>query len=128
MTNVEHHISVGDHFWTDESDMLKDAKKKAAKLGANGVLVERMKEPGTSAKVAEAVIGTEANRRAELVAIYILPDDQHAPAVRPRVYQVLSPVSGVRRRDVWLYRWTFARSPIRRALDYLHFFFTKPYN
>ncbi|HUF08238.1 MAG TPA: hypothetical protein VMO47_02880 [Rhodothermales bacterium] len=53
--------------------MLENARKKAGKLGVNGLLVRRMKEPGTGAKVAQAIVGTELNRRGELVAIWVIP-------------------------------------------------------
>lgn len=78
--------SEGDHFWTDASDMFKDVRKEAGRMGANGVIVRRVKEPGTGAKVAQAVIGTEANRQGELIAIYVLPDAGAAPSGRQRVY------------------------------------------
>ena len=51
--------------------LFKKARKKAAKIGANGLLVQRIKEPNTGDKVAHALIGTEAKRRGEMVAIYV---------------------------------------------------------
>lgn len=78
--------SEGDHNWTSESDMLKDARKQAGKAGANGVLLQRIKEPGTGAKVAQAMIGTEANRHGEMIAIYVLPEASGAPSGSKRVY------------------------------------------
>jgi len=63
--------SRGDYAWTDEARMFKKARKKAAKIGANGLLVQRIKEPNTGDKVAHALIGTEAKRRGEMVAIYV---------------------------------------------------------
>lgn len=64
----------GDYATTDEAQMFKAVRKKAAKLGANGVLLEEVTEPSTGAKVAQAFLGTGANRRGELVAIYVRPD------------------------------------------------------
>ena len=61
----------GDYATTDEAQMLKAVRKKAAKLGANGVLLEEVTEPSTGAKVANHFLGTGANRKGELVAIYV---------------------------------------------------------
>ena len=61
----------GDYASTDEAMMFKSVRKKAAKLGANGVLLQGVTEPSTGAKVAQAFLGTGANRRGELVAIFV---------------------------------------------------------
>ena len=66
--------SKGDADWTDEAKMYNSMRKKAAELGANGVIVENTKDPGTGAKVAKALLGTSANRKGEAVAIYVHPD------------------------------------------------------
>jgi hypothetical protein len=63
----------GDYSLTDQTQMFEKVRKKAAGLGANGVLIQQVKEPGTGAKVANAVLGTEANRRGEMIAIYVTP-------------------------------------------------------
>lgn len=63
----------GDYATTDEAQMFKAVRKKAAKLGANGVLLEEVTEPSTGAKVANHFLGTGANRKGELVAIYVRP-------------------------------------------------------
>ena len=61
----------GDYAMTNESHMFKKVRKKAAQLGANGVLVQRVKEPNTGEKVANAFLGTGADRRGEMIAIYV---------------------------------------------------------
>lgn len=66
--------SKGDADLTDESAMYNSMRKKAAQLGANGVIIENTKDPGTGAKVAKALLGTSANRKGEAVAIYVHPD------------------------------------------------------
>jgi hypothetical protein len=66
----------GDYALTDESQMLKRVRKKAADLGANGVLVQRIQEPKTGEKVAQVFLGTEADRSAELIAIFVLPKNE----------------------------------------------------
>jgi hypothetical protein len=65
--------SKGDVDMTDEAKMFKSMRKKAAELGANGVILGEMKDPGTGAKVAKVLIGTSANRKGKSVAIYVYP-------------------------------------------------------
>lgn len=65
--------SRADHNLTNENKMLKNARKKAAKIGANGLLLKRLKEPNTGDRVAQVLLGTQADRRGEMVAIYVLP-------------------------------------------------------
>lgn len=61
----------GDHAMTDEAQMFKTVRKKAAKLGANGVILQQVSEPSTGAKVADHFLGVGADRRGELLAIYV---------------------------------------------------------
>lgn len=61
----------GNYQWTNESDMMKDAKKKAAKLGATGILLKEIKEPGGTSKVLNSVFGMSADRKSEIIAIRI---------------------------------------------------------
>ncbi len=63
--------SKGDAEWTNESKMMKSMQKKAAELGANGIILGDTKEPGTGARVAKALLGTSANRRGKAIAIYV---------------------------------------------------------
>ncbi len=63
----------GDYTLTDEAQMFDKVRKRAAKLGANGVLIQRIKEPNTGDKVARVFLGTEADRRGEMIAIYVIP-------------------------------------------------------
>jgi len=64
----------GDHGWTNESQQYELARTKAAELGANGVLIVGITDPKTGAKVAQALIGTAANRKGEMIAIYVFDD------------------------------------------------------
>lgn len=65
-------ISVsGDADWTSVSQMFKAARKRAAKIGANGILYSRFDEPGTLAQVAATIVGTGTTRRGEMVAIFV---------------------------------------------------------
>lgn len=61
----------GDYELTDEAQMYDKVRKEAAKLGANGVLQRGIKDPSTGAKVANAFLGTGANRKSEMIAIYV---------------------------------------------------------
>ena len=66
--------SKGDADWTDEAKMYRSMRKKAAKLGANGVIIENTKEPGTVARVAKALLRISADRKGNALAIYVHPD------------------------------------------------------
>ncbi len=57
--------------WTSQNGMLQAMRKKAAKLGANGILLPSINEPGAGAKVAGAVFGTGTQRKGNVVAIRI---------------------------------------------------------
>ena len=61
----------GDHGWTNENQQYNLAKEKAAELGANGVLIVGIEDPNTGAKVAQALLATPANRKGEMLAIYV---------------------------------------------------------
>ena len=65
----------GNYQATDEAKMFRKARKEAAKLGANGVLVQEVRDPSTGAKVAAALIGVGGDRKGEVIAIYVPPAD-----------------------------------------------------
>jgi hypothetical protein len=67
--------SAGDYSLTDEAKMFKSMREKAASLGANGVVLQQVVEPGTGAKVANAILGTSANRKGQALAIYVFVSD-----------------------------------------------------
>jgi len=66
--------SKGDTDLTSESGMINSQRKKAAEVGANGVILGGVKDASTGAKVAQAFLGTSANRKGKAIAITI-PDD-----------------------------------------------------
>jgi len=72
--------SSGDNDMTSESGMINSQRKKAAGLGANGVILGSMADPGTGAKVFHALIGTSANRKGKAIAIYIPSDTARVAA------------------------------------------------
>jgi hypothetical protein len=65
--------SKGDESMTDERKMYESMRSEAAKLGANGVILQETKDPGTGSKVAHALIGTSSNRHGKSMAIYVWP-------------------------------------------------------
>ena len=59
--------------WTDEADLIRAMRKRAARLGANGLIVGEVRDPSTLERVAEVLTEYEAQRRARGIAIR-LPD------------------------------------------------------
>ena len=47
----------GESTWTNEKQMISAMRKKAAKIGANGIILQEIKEASDGAKVAAAVFG-----------------------------------------------------------------------
>jgi len=72
--------SKGDDSFTSESEMIDSQRKKAAQLGANGVILGQMKDASTGAKVAQALFGTGASRKGNAIAIYIPSDSTRVAA------------------------------------------------
>jgi len=66
--------SKGSYEYTNERKMIESQRKAAAKLGANGVILGTMQDPGTGAKVWNALLGTPANRQGKAIAIFIPGD------------------------------------------------------
>lgn len=55
--------------YTSENGMIQKARKKAAQLGANGLVLNQMQEPSAGSKVAGAIFGVPAQRHGSMVAI-----------------------------------------------------------
>ena len=53
--------------------MFLSMKKKAAEIGANGVILDAVSEPSAGAKVAAAIFGVSAQRKGKAIAIYVFP-------------------------------------------------------
>ena len=68
--------SAGSSGFTTESGMMKSMRKKAAGVGANGIIMGSIDEPGAGAKVAAAIFGVagSAERKGKSVAIYVPSD------------------------------------------------------
>jgi hypothetical protein len=65
--------SKGDSNFTDEARMFESMRKKAGQMGANGVILDALSEPGHGAKVAAAIFGVSAQRKGSAVAIWVYP-------------------------------------------------------
>ena len=63
----------GDEDWTNEEQMMKAVRKKAGQMGCNGVLLSPMQDPTTAQKVWKALLGTSANRKAQVVCVRVTP-------------------------------------------------------
>lgn len=59
---------------TNESEMLEAMRKKAASVGANGLILDAISEPSAGAKVAGALFGTGTERKGKAVAIFVFAD------------------------------------------------------
>ena len=66
--------SKGESSWTDEKGMLNSQRKKAAEVGANGLILGETKEPNAGTKIIGSIFGTGAERKGRAIAIWI-PDD-----------------------------------------------------
>ena len=55
-------------FATDEK-MVNAMKKKAAKLGANAIVIGEFKDPSTVEKIADAVVGVGGTKTGKVLAI-----------------------------------------------------------
>jgi hypothetical protein len=75
--------STGSTGFTSESGMMKSMRKKAADVGANGIIMGNIDEPGAGAKVAGAFLGTGTQRKGKSVAILV-------PSDSTRVQQICS--------------------------------------
>ena len=75
--NIPEHTRValldakGDTNLTDEGDLLNKLRDEAGKLGANAIIWGNTEDAGTGARVAQAFLGTSANRKTSAIAIYV---------------------------------------------------------
>lgn len=55
--------------WTDEADLIRAMRKRAARLGADGIIIGDISDPSTLERVAEVLTDYEPQRRGRAVAI-----------------------------------------------------------
>jgi hypothetical protein len=83
--------SSGETSYSDEDDMIKSMREKAAKVGANGIILRGIDEPSAMAKIAGQVAQIGANatgaiaqisaeRKGSAMAIYVPADSAHSIA------------------------------------------------
>lgn len=72
--------STGESTWTSEQQMLESQRRKAAEVGANGVLFTAIQEASSGAKVAAAFLGTGTQRKGRSTAIYVPSDSARVAA------------------------------------------------
>ena len=63
--------STGDSNLTDMSAFHKSMQERAAKVGANAVILGPTREPSTGVELASLVLGVPANRKSEAIAILV---------------------------------------------------------
>jgi hypothetical protein len=75
--------SAGSSGFTSEAGMMKSMRKKAAEVGANGIIMGNIDEPSAGAKVAAAIFGVagSAERKGKSVAIYVPADAERVQKV-----------------------------------------------
>lgn len=66
--------SKGESGWTSESGMLNSQRKKAAEVGANGLILSGIDEPKAGTKIIGAMLGTGSERKGKALAIFV-PED-----------------------------------------------------
>jgi hypothetical protein len=92
----------GESSWTNEAQMIEAARRKAASIGANGIVLGEVKEPSAGAQVAAAVFGVGATRRGQILAVRLAETDESeagqnvAPgSTRNPEAQALAPLSSL---------------------------------
>ena len=64
----------GETEWTNEKTMIASMRRKAGQVGANGLILDSIREPGAVERIAGAVLKTGSTRRGQAVAIFVFPD------------------------------------------------------
>ena len=77
--------SKGESNWSNEEQMMESMRKKAAELGANGIILDNIDEPSALSKVIGHVAKTGTQRKGKALAIYIPSDSATSAAVCSRV-------------------------------------------
>jgi hypothetical protein len=70
--------SSGDQDMTNEESLYASMRKKAGQLGANGVILQSVKDASTAAQIGAALGFGSANRKGKAIAIFIFPMDSTA--------------------------------------------------
>ena len=73
--------SSGESTWSDESNMIKSMRDKAAEVGANGIILTGIDEPSALSKVIGDVAQTGTVRKGKSLAIYVPSDSARVRTV-----------------------------------------------
>jgi hypothetical protein len=65
----------GNYNFADNEDMIAAMRKKAAKLGANALILGEFKDPSLVGKVADHFIGVGGERKGTVIAIRLVPQE-----------------------------------------------------
>lgn len=68
--------SKGNSSSTSEKGMYNSQRKKAAELGANGIIINGIDEPKPGTKILGAFLGTGSERKGSAMAVHIPADSQ----------------------------------------------------
>lgn len=73
--------ATGSAEYTSESGMVNKLRREAGKRGANGIILEPIREPGAGAKIVGALLGTGTQRKGQVVAVrwWVPSDSTTAP-------------------------------------------------
>jgi hypothetical protein len=71
----------GESNWSDEGDMINSMRDKAAEVGANGIILNKIDEPNALTKVIGQVAKTGSQRKGAALAIYVPSDSVSNVAV-----------------------------------------------
>lgn len=67
--------SSGDQSFTSEGQMYASMRKKAGQMGANGVILQQVKDASTAAQIGASLGLASADRKGKAVAIFVFPKD-----------------------------------------------------
>jgi hypothetical protein len=59
----------GNYSYATDEKLVDAMKKKAAKLGANAIIIDEFKDPSTVEKIADAVVGVGGTKTGKVLAI-----------------------------------------------------------
>lgn len=68
----------GDANTISHRQMIESARKKAGRLGANAIILSDFEDPRFGTRVASVIFDVPIERRTQMVAIRILPEDEAA--------------------------------------------------
>jgi hypothetical protein len=71
-----------DASWTDEADLIRAMRRRAARMGANAIIIGDLHDPTTLERVAEVLTDYQPQRRGRALAIRLVEEDVSASAAR----------------------------------------------